>query len=60
MNKQVFIEFLGSRPKMTQSQLKHITLTVFKKALTIDDPVVDVIANKRERPTFAEVTLKLD
>ncbi len=34
---------------------------VVKKALTIDDPVVEVIANKRGRPqTLAEAALKLD
>jgi hypothetical protein len=33
-------------------------LIVVKNALTIDDPVVEVIANKRERPTLAEAALQ--
>jgi hypothetical protein len=35
-------------------------LIVVKTALTIDDPVVEVNANKRGRPTLAEAALKLD
>jgi hypothetical protein len=35
-------------------------LIVVKNALTIDDPVVEVIANKRGRPKLAEAALKLD
>ncbi len=35
-------------------------LIVVKNALTKDDPVVEVIANKRGRPTLAEAALKLD
>jgi hypothetical protein len=35
-------------------------LIVVKNALTIDDPVVEVIANKRGRPTLAEAALNLD
>ncbi len=32
----------------------------YTKALTIDDHVVEVIANKRGRPTLAKAALKLD
>jgi len=35
-------------------------LIVVKNVLTIDDPVVEVIANKRGRHTLAEAALKLD
>jgi hypothetical protein len=35
-------------------------LIVFKNVLKTDDPVVDVIANKRGRHTLAEAALKLE
>ena len=35
-------------------------MLLLSDALTIDEPVVEVIANKRGRPTLAEAALKLD
>ena len=43
------------------SNLLIILILIYnQKALTIDDPVVEVIANKKETPTLAEAALKLD